>query len=91
MKTERIYRAINLPFRLLILGYRWTLSPAIHLMFPGLGCRFHPTCSEYTLDCFRTFAPWRALYLSLYRIGRCHPFNPGGYDPVPTAKEEGMG
>ncbi len=78
------YRLLSLPFWLTIQAYRWIVSPALHTLFPGLGCRFHPTCSEYALECFTTRTPWHALYLSVRRIARCHPFHPGGYDPVPT-------
>ena len=79
-----LIRMVGLPFRALILSYRWVLSPALHAVFPGLGCRFHPTCSEYALECFATQTPWMGLYLSARRIARCHPFHPGGYDPVPS-------
>jgi uncharacterized protein len=81
---NRLYQMLSLPFRILIHGYRWVVSPVLHALFPGQGCRFHPTCSEYALECFTTRAPWTALYLSIGRIFRCHPFHPGGYDPVPT-------
>lgn len=77
-------RIVNAPFWLLIQGYRWIVSPALHALFPGLGCRFHPTCSEYALECFATHAPWKAVYLSIGRVIRCHPYHPGGYDPVPS-------
>ena len=80
-----LYRMLNLPFWLLIQAYRWVLSPVLQALFPGLGCRFQPTCSDYALECFSRRPPWTALYLSLHRISRCHPYHPGGYDPVPPA------
>lgn len=46
-------------------------------------CRFHPTCSQYALEAIRGHGPWRGTGLAIARLGRCHPWNPGGYDPVP--------
>ncbi len=45
-------------------------------------CRFYPSCSEYALQSIKRYGPWRGLWLSLRRILKCHPFHPGGYDPV---------
>jgi hypothetical protein len=45
-------------------------------------CRFYPSCSEYALQAIKRYGPWRGLCLSLRRILKCHPFHPGGYDPV---------
>ncbi len=46
-------------------------------------CRFHPTCSQYAREALVRHGPIRGSYLALRRIGRCHPFHPGGFDPVP--------
>ena len=71
-------RALNLPFVVLILFYRATLS---HLM--GGQCRYNPTCSQYGLDAYRMYGPIKGTRLTVGRILRCHPFVKGGYDPVP--------
>lgn len=45
-------------------------------------CRFYPSCSEYALQAIKRYGPCHGLWLSLRRILKCHPFHPGGYDPV---------
>lgn len=64
-------------FILLIKFYRLFLSP---LKPPT--CRFMPTCSEYALIAFERYGVIRGGYLTVKRILKCHPFHPGGYDPV---------
>ena len=63
---------------LVIRGYRSFVSP----LFPP-SCRFQPTCSQYALQSVERFGAWRGGWLTLKRLLRCHPFHPGGYDPVP--------
>lgn len=46
-------------------------------------CRFYPTCSQYALDAIEEYGFIRGSWMSAKRIGKCHPFHPGGYDPVP--------
>jgi uncharacterized protein len=68
-----------LPSMLLILAarvYQWTLSP-----FIGRHCRFQPTCSAYFIQAVGKYGAVRGTWRGLKRIGRCHPFQPGGYDP----------
>ncbi len=66
----------------LVYAYRFTLSP-----FVGYHCRFTPTCSEYALDALRHHGALRGSWLTLRRLGRCHPWHAGGYDPVPEHNE----
>jgi len=47
-------------------------------------CRFTPTCSEYAVQALQQHGVFKGGWLALCRIGRCHPWNPGGYDPVPA-------
>ena len=49
----------------------------------GRICRFHPSCSQYMLEAIEKRGVFRGLLLGLKRVGRCHPWNGGGYDPVP--------
>ncbi|HKJ04075.1 MAG TPA: membrane protein insertion efficiency factor YidD [Geopsychrobacteraceae bacterium] len=66
------------PFIFLIDFYRYLISP-----FLPQSCRFHPTCSSYARDALIKHGLFKGLYLSLMRILKCHPFHPGGYDPLP--------
>lgn len=62
----------------LIRFYQRYISP-----LTGPTCRFHPTCSHYTLHAIEKYGTLKGGWLGLRRIFRCHPFHPGGYDPVP--------
>lgn len=74
-----IRKIFAFPAIALIQFYRKCISP----LFPPC-CRFHPTCSSYALEVFRHLPPHRALWLAVWRIIRCNPFNAGGYDPPPV-------
>lgn len=63
---------------LLIRGYQIAISPML-----GNRCRFAPSCSEYAIDALRRHGVFAGLLLAVRRVGRCHPWHPGGYDPVP--------
>lgn len=61
---------------LLVVFYRHTLG-----LLLGGHCRFEPSCSEYFIQAVRKYGPLRGAVRGLARIGRCHPWHPGGYDP----------
>jgi uncharacterized protein len=67
----------------LLHAYRYTLSPLLHMLAPGGGCRFHPSCSAYALEAVRTHGAFKGGWLALKRLARCHPLGGHGYDPVP--------
>jgi putative membrane protein insertion efficiency factor len=75
---------MKLFFIWLIKGYRMFISP----LFPPT-CRFQPTCSMYAIEAIERFGVWRGGWMATRRILRCHPFHPGGYDPVPEATTHG--
>ena len=65
-------------FIALIRLYQWTLSPLL-----GPTCRFHPSCSNYAREAIERFGILHGSWLTVRRLGRCHPWHPGGIDPVP--------
>jgi putative membrane protein insertion efficiency factor len=68
----------HLPATLLVAAarvYQWTLSPLV-----GRQCRFEPTCSNYFIEAVRKYGAIRGAWRGVKRIGRCHPWNPGGVD-----------
>ena len=64
--------------KILIRAYQLVLSPML-----GPRCRFYPSCSHYAMEAIESHGALRGTWLSARRICRCHPFHPGGFDPVP--------
>jgi putative membrane protein insertion efficiency factor len=62
----------------LVRGYQVAISP----LLPA-SCRYYPSCSAYSLEALERYGALRGMRLTIGRILRCHPFRPGGYDPVP--------
>ncbi|WP_147802526.1 membrane protein insertion efficiency factor YidD [Alkalicoccus halolimnae] len=58
--------------------------------FTPASCRFYPTCSHYGIEALQVHGPWKGLYLTVRRLLKCHPFHPGGIDPVPEKKKPPM-
>ena len=67
--------------KFLIRAYQLALSPML-----GPRCRFYPSCSQYALEAIESHGALRGSWLTATRICRCHPFNDGGFDPVPCPK-----
>jgi putative membrane protein insertion efficiency factor len=63
---------------LLLAGYKRLISP----LLPS-ACRYYPTCSDYMREAIDAHGAIKGVWLGLKRLGRCHPFHPGGFDPVP--------
>jgi putative membrane protein insertion efficiency factor len=69
---------LSAPLLALLWVYRTFVSPAL-----PPACRYHPSCSEYAAEAVRVHGPLRGTWLAVRRLLRCHPFAPGGPDPVP--------
>jgi uncharacterized protein len=65
----------------LIRLYQWTVSPLL-----GPRCRFYPSCSHYALEALLRFGVLEGGWLAVKRLARCHPWHPGGFDPVPPPR-----
>ena len=61
----------------LVRFYQLYISP-----LKGPTCRFYPTCSTYSIQAFKKYGFLKGLWLTIRRISKCHPFHPGGYDPL---------
>ncbi len=66
------------PLIWLVRGYQLLISP-----FVPPSCRFHPTCSHYAIEALQKHGALKGAWLAVRRIVRCHPWHPGGHDPVP--------
>jgi len=62
----------------LLRAYQYAIRPLL-----GAHCRFYPSCSEYAREAIERHGAGRGSWLSIRRVFRCHPYHPGGYDPVP--------
>ncbi|MGE5468774.1 MAG: membrane protein insertion efficiency factor YidD [Ignavibacteria bacterium] len=71
-------RILTAPLVVLVRGYQYLISPML-----GRSCRFVPSCSEYAVEALERHGAGKGLWLAFRRLGRCHPWHPGGYDPVP--------
>ena len=65
-------------FLALIRAYQYVLRPML-----GSNCRFYPSCSDYAREAIERHGAMRGLWLAVRRVARCHPYHPGGFDPVP--------
>ncbi|MCK5726695.1 MAG: membrane protein insertion efficiency factor YidD [Thiotrichaceae bacterium] len=70
-------------FLFMIRGYQLFLSPVL-----GSSCRYYPSCSHYSHQAIGHYGAIKGLWMALKRIGRCHPWAEGGYDPVPGSELE---
>ncbi|MDQ0105743.1 putative membrane protein insertion efficiency factor [Chitinophaga terrae (ex Kim and Jung 2007)] len=75
---KSVLRWLSYPFIFLIKIYQWFISPLL-----GSKCRYTPSCSQYGLEAFKKYGPFKGGYLTIKRILSCHPWGGHGYDPVP--------
>lgn len=76
-------RLLAWPLLGLVALYRVAISPWL-----GANCRFEPSCSEYAMQALRVHGAFRGTWLTIRRIGRCHPWGGSGYDPVPEKEQD---
>jgi uncharacterized protein len=81
MKKETVHQVSKRAFITLIHLYQHTVSILL-----GPCCRFYPSCSNYASVSIQRFGIWKGTLLALKRLMKCHPFHPGGYDPVPETR-----
>jgi len=73
---------------LLLRFYRWAISPILTALAGGTICRFEPSCSQYATEAVKQHGAVRGSWLTLKRLGRCHPWGGCGHDPVPTSEQK---
>ncbi|MBV2265238.1 MAG: membrane protein insertion efficiency factor YidD [Thauera sp.] len=79
MKLKLTLRSLAvLPLVGLLKVYQYAISPML-----GRRCRFDPSCSQYAVEALLRHGALKGTWLAVRRVGRCHPWHPGGYDPVP--------
>ena len=76
-------KIITSPLILLIRGYQLVISPLL-----GSNCRFMPTCSEYAMESLKAYGLIKGTFLTVKRIGKCHPWGDHGYDPIPNKMDK---
>lgn len=86
MNGNTIRRILNAGPILLIRFYRSFISPML-----GPSCKYQPTCSSYALEAYGTHNFLYASWLTVWRVLRCNPFSKGGYDPVPSVRDNTSG
>ena len=69
-------RALGRMVCVLVRAYQIFVSPLL-----GNRCRFEPSCSRYFIGAVQKYGPWRGAWRGVVRLGKCHPWHPGGYDP----------
>ena len=87
--TRQRLRITHVPAWLIVAvvrAYQYLISPWL-----GAHCRFHPTCSAYFIEAVQQHGAFRGSWMGIRRILRCHPFHPGGYDPVANNADESRG
>lgn len=80
--VQTVGRQLSLIFVNILKGYRYLISPWL-----ANRCRFHPSCSEYAIQAIQLYGVVKGFYLMTWRLLRCQPWHPGGYDPVVVGKK----
>ena len=81
-KMNLLQHIPNYLFIGVINAYRFLISPVL-----AGRCRYEPTCSQYALESLKKHGPAKGLWMTIKRIGRCHPWGSSGYDPVPSSNK----
>ena len=78
MTSHTLYKVTLKSIIILLRAYQWVISPIL-----GANCRFYPSCSSYTIQAIETHGILKGSFLAIKRIGKCHPWHPGGIDEIP--------